>query len=105
MHLSELGPGDAGAAGDPHRVEDSRYDVKSASFDAPVHRAFESLARRQPDALAVVFDAERVTYRELNERANRLARHLLALGVGAETTVGVFVDRSVDLIVSFWAVL
>jgi len=105
MHLSELGLGDAGTADDPHQVEASQYDVKSASFDAPAHCAFESLARRQPDALAVVFDAERVTYREVNERANRLAHHLRALGVGAETTVGVFVDRSVDLIVSFWAVL
>jgi amino acid adenylation domain-containing protein len=70
-----------------------------------IHRDFEALAARQPDALAVICESERVSYGELNARANRLARRLRALGVAPETPVGVYLERSVDLVVAFWAVL
>jgi amino acid adenylation domain-containing protein len=66
---------------------------------------FAAQAARTPDAEAVVFEDQRLTYRELDERANRLARHLRRLGVGPETRVGVCLERSLDLVVSLYAVL
>ncbi|MDV9176952.1 amino acid adenylation domain-containing protein, partial [Streptomyces sp. W16] len=66
---------------------------------------FEAQAERVPDAVAVVTHAERLTFRELNERANRLARHLTALGVGQETPVGLHCPRSTDMIVGLLAIL
>lgn len=67
--------------------------------------AFAAQARRTPTALALTWRDLTLTYAELNRRANRLARHLRALGVGAESLVGVCQHRSPDLIVSLLAVL
>jgi amino acid adenylation domain-containing protein len=72
---------------------------------ACLHEFIEAQARRQPEAEALLAGTERVTYRELNERANRLARYLQSLGVGRETLVGVFLPRSVDLVVALLGVL
>jgi amino acid adenylation domain-containing protein len=65
----------------------------------------EEQVARTPDAIAVSFGSSEVTYRELNERANRSAHHLQASGVGPETIVAVFLDRSVELVVALLAVL
>jgi amino acid adenylation domain-containing protein len=70
-----------------------------------LHQLCEEQAARTPDALAVVFEGEELTYAELNARANRLARHLRRLGVGPEVPVAVCVERSVEMIVSLLAVL
>nr|QEO74828.1 AMP-dependent synthetase and ligase [uncultured bacterium] len=70
-----------------------------------LHELFEEQARRRPDAVAVVHGAEQVTYRELNERANRLAHYLRARGVGPETPVAVLLNRSLDLIVGLLGIL
>nr|BAV57451.1 NRPS (A-PCP) [Streptomyces sp. SANK 60404] len=70
-----------------------------------VHAAFERQAARTPDAPAVGIAGERLTYGQLNARANRLARHLRDLGVGVETPVGVCLERSVELVVALLAVL
>ncbi|RSZ60395.1 amino acid adenylation domain-containing protein [Massilia atriviolacea] len=72
---------------------------------APVHRLIASWARRQPDASALVCGEERLAYAELNRRANRLAHHLIALGVGAEVRVGIALERSTTMIVALLAVL
>ncbi|HLM54814.1 MAG TPA: amino acid adenylation domain-containing protein [Pyrinomonadaceae bacterium] len=72
---------------------------------ACVHELFEAQAARTPDALAVVSGDTRVTYAELNARANRLARRLRALGVGPEGRVGVLMERSPEIVVAFLAVL
>src|SRR6185369_54561 len=69
------------------------------------HQLFEAQAARTPDALAIVFGDERLTYRELNERTNRLAHHLQSLGVGAEVRVGVLLNRSVEMIVAVLAIV
>ncbi|WP_159072899.1 non-ribosomal peptide synthetase [Streptomyces sp. NRRL F-6676] len=69
-----------------------------------VHTLFEAQAARTPDAVAVVCDSTRITYRELDERANRLARRLVRLGVGPESRVAVLQTRSVGLVVSTLAV-
>ena len=70
-----------------------------------VHALFEGHAARAPEAVAVVFDGQRLTYRELNERANRLAHHLRALGVGPEVLVGLCVERSVEMVVGLLGIL
>ncbi|HEX9548470.1 MAG TPA: amino acid adenylation domain-containing protein, partial [Acidimicrobiales bacterium] len=66
---------------------------------------FEAQVRATPDAVAVVFEGETVSYRELNTRANRLAHALAARGVGAESGVAVLLERSVDLVVSILGVV
>ncbi len=73
--------------------------------DAAIHRLFEAQAEATPDAVALVSGDEASPYAELNARANRLARRLRALGVGAESRVGVAVERSPNLVVALLAVL
>jgi amino acid adenylation domain-containing protein len=70
-----------------------------------LHRPFERQAGRTPDAIALVGPDRRLTYRELDDRANRLARRLRALGAGPEALVGICLDHSVDLVVAQLAVL
>ncbi len=66
---------------------------------------FEAQVERTPDETAVVFGDRRLTYRELNARANQIAHRLKGLGVGPETPVGIFMERSEQLIVALLAVL
>nr|QEO74667.1 condensation domain-containing protein [uncultured bacterium] len=70
-----------------------------------LHELFEAQAARTPDAVAVASEDERLSYAELNERANLLAHHLRREGVGPETRVGVLVERSPQMVVSILAVL
>ena len=70
-----------------------------------IHERFERQAAATPDAIAVSFNDERLTYRELNARANRLAHHLRSLGVGPETCVGILVERSHEMVVTILGVL
>ncbi|MGO4951398.1 amino acid adenylation domain-containing protein [Paenibacillus sp. DRB1-1] len=71
---------------------------------AAFHRLFEEQAERTPEAAAVVYENDRLTYAELNERANRLAATLRANGIGRESIVGILAERSVDLLVAVLAV-
>ena len=70
-----------------------------------VHRMFEAQAGKTPDAVAVVFAAEALSYRELKERANRFAQSLRDLGVGPESTVGISAERTLDLAVGLLGML
>jgi amino acid adenylation domain-containing protein len=70
-----------------------------------IHQLFEEQVQRTPGAVAVVFGQEQVTYRELNSRANKLARHLRKLGVGPEVLVGLCVERSVEMVVGLLGIL
>ncbi len=70
-----------------------------------VHELFAEQAARTPDAPALVHAGVTLTYRELDERANRLARHLRELGVATETLVGLCLERSPDLVVAMLAIL
>ncbi|HEX6291019.1 MAG TPA: amino acid adenylation domain-containing protein, partial [Herpetosiphonaceae bacterium] len=70
-----------------------------------LHHLIEAQAARSPDAVAVSFEDAHLTYVELNARANRLAHHLQALGIGPDACVGVCLDRSLDLVVALLAVL
>ncbi len=66
---------------------------------------FAEQVRRSPDAVAVEFEGETLTYGEFSERVNRLARHLISLGVRPETSVGLAMRRSLDLLVGMYAVV
>lgn len=79
--------------------------TEAALPDWCAHQRFEQQARRVPDATAWSFGAARQDYRTLNERANRLARHLRAAGVGRDSLVGLFLPRSDQLLVALLAVL
>ena len=70
-----------------------------------LHQLFEQQAARTPDAIALICEDERVTYAELDRRANQLAHHLLSLGVGPEVFVGLLLTRRTELVVSLLAVL
>jgi len=92
---------------DPERAKLlSAFADHTRPFDvALLHERFESQARRTPDAVAVVHEHQTLSYRELNERANRLAHHLRETAVGAETLVALCLERSLDLVISILAVL
>jgi amino acid adenylation domain-containing protein len=70
-----------------------------------LHRLFAAQAARSPDSVAVVSRDRRLTYRDLNRAANRLARYLRRIGVGPETLVCLCLERSVELVVSVLGVL
>src|SRR5437588_5785146 len=70
-----------------------------------IHQLFEAQVERSPEAVAVIFENQQLTYSELNRRANQLAGYLQQQGVGVETLVGVMVERSVELVISLLAVL
>jgi amino acid adenylation domain-containing protein len=70
-----------------------------------LHELFEAQAARTPEAPALVFEQERLTYRELDRRASRLAARLATLGVGPDVRVGLFVERSPDMVVGLLGIL
>ncbi|MFI2184141.1 amino acid adenylation domain-containing protein [Streptomyces sioyaensis] len=70
-----------------------------------LHATFEEHARRRPDALALTCGDRHLSYAELNARADELAHRLRALGIGSESLVGLYLDRSPDTVISILAVL
>ncbi|MEM1394270.1 MAG: amino acid adenylation domain-containing protein, partial [Cyanobacteria bacterium P01_H01_bin.150] len=79
--------------------------VKEYPTDKCVHQLFEQQVEKTPNAVAVSFAGEELTYIELNQRANQLAHHLQSLGVEKEALVGICLQRSIDMVVSVLAVL
>ncbi|NJR57183.1 MAG: HAD-IIIC family phosphatase, partial [Acaryochloris sp. CRU_2_0] len=63
-----------------------------------IHQLFEAQVERTPEAIAVVYNDEHLTYQELNAKANQLAHHLEGLGVGPEVLVGICVERSIEMV-------
>ncbi|MDN5871420.1 MAG: amino acid adenylation domain-containing protein, partial [Nitrococcus sp.] len=70
-----------------------------------LHELIEERVRLHPDAIAVVYEDTQLTYGELNARANRLARHLRAKGVGPDVLVGLAVERSLEMVVGLLGIL
>ncbi|MDJ0729381.1 MAG: non-ribosomal peptide synthase/polyketide synthase [Crocosphaera sp.] len=70
-----------------------------------VHHLFEDQVKRTPDAVAVCFEGQSLTYQQLNQQANQLAHYLQELGVGSEVFVGLYLERSLSMIVALLAVL
>jgi amino acid adenylation domain-containing protein len=79
----------------------------TAAFPADrcMHELFEARVAETPDAVALVFDGQSVTYGDLNARANRLAHHLIAQGVRPDTLVAVALERGVEMVVALLATL
>jgi amino acid adenylation domain-containing protein/non-ribosomal peptide synthase protein (TIGR01720 family) len=75
------------------------------SREACVHHLFEAQAENTPDSVAVVFAEQQLTYKELNDKANQLAHHLRSLSVRPEVTVGVCMERSLEMIVGLLGIL
>jgi amino acid adenylation domain-containing protein/non-ribosomal peptide synthase protein (TIGR01720 family) len=73
--------------------------------DATIHALFRAQVARTPEAIALTFGAEAVSYAELRRRSSRLAHRLRERGVGAETPVGLYARRSVELVVALIAIL
>jgi amino acid adenylation domain-containing protein len=70
-----------------------------------VHQLFEAQVRKTPAAIAALFDSEQLTYRDLDRRANQLANYLRSVGVKPGVMVGIFVERSLDMIVALLGVM
>ncbi|NEO38508.1 MAG: amino acid adenylation domain-containing protein [Moorea sp. SIOASIH] len=73
--------------------------------DKCIHQLFEDQVEKTPDAVAVVFEQQKLTYSQLNTKANQLAHYLQTLGVKPEMLVGICVERSVEMVVGLLAIL
>ncbi|MEM9004048.1 MAG: amino acid adenylation domain-containing protein [Cyanobacteria bacterium P01_F01_bin.86] len=85
------------------------FDYNNTHIDFPntrsVHELFESQVAQTPDATAVVFGNQRLTYRELNQRSNQLAHYLQSLEVGPDILVGICLERSLEMVIGLLAIL
>ncbi|MGH8083604.1 MAG: amino acid adenylation domain-containing protein, partial [Lysobacter sp.] len=70
-----------------------------------VHHLFEAQVARTPDALALSFEDRQLSYAELNRLANRLAHHLIELGVGPDARVAICAERGIEMVVGLYAIL
>ncbi|OYE00826.1 non-ribosomal peptide synthetase [Nostoc sp. 'Peltigera membranacea cyanobiont' 232] len=73
--------------------------------DKCIHQLFEEQVKLHPEAVAVIFEGQQLTYQQLNERANQLAHYLQKKGVDREVLVGIFVERSLEMIVGVLGIL
>ncbi|MEG4916422.1 amino acid adenylation domain-containing protein [Microcoleus sp. B7-D4] len=88
-----------------HQIHEWNNTWAEYPQDKCIHQLFEEQVERTPDAVALVFEGEQLTYGELNRRANKLANYLQSLGVGSEVLVGICVDRSFGMIVGILGIL
>lgn len=84
------------------QFNDTRVDYPG---DVCLHQLFEAQVLRTPDAVAVEFEGKQLTYSELNQRANQLAHYLQTLGVRPEVLVGVFMERSLEMVIALYGIL
>lgn len=70
-----------------------------------IHQLFEQQVLETPDAVAITFDTQQLTYQELNEKANQLAHYLRNLGVGPDFLVGIYVNRSFEMVIGLLGIL
>ncbi|MBW4617799.1 MAG: amino acid adenylation domain-containing protein [Cyanosarcina radialis HA8281-LM2] len=88
-----------------HQLLEKGNFRESYKSELCIHQLFERQVEKTPEAIALIFENQHLTYRELNERANRLAHHLQQLGVESDVLVGLCVDRSLDMVVGILAIL
>lgn len=94
------------SAGEKNTLAAVWNDTKvSYPKDKCTHQLFESAAENYPRKIAVEFEGNKVSYKELNKKANQLAHYLKSIGVGKETFVGIFLDRSIDMITALLGTL
>jgi amino acid adenylation domain-containing protein len=110
-----------GVAADPERrlselpllTDDERHQLlfevndTRADFDENklLHHLFEAQVESTPDAVALIFKHQQMTYGELNSRANQLARHLRGQGIGPDSLVGIYMERSIEMVVGLLGIL
>ncbi|MXQ76249.1 amino acid adenylation domain-containing protein [Rhodococcus rhodochrous] len=92
-------------AGERLAVLESWNDTAHQLEPATLVDLFDARVATDPDAVAVAFEGEQLTYADFDARVNRLARHLISQGVGPEETVGLAVRRSLDLLVGMYAIV
>ena len=100
-----IGSLDILSAAERHTILREWNDTARPIPSATLPELFAAQAARTPDAVAVVFEDETLTYAQLDARANQLAHHLQSLGVGPEVVVGLCVERSLEMIVGLLGIL
>jgi AMP-binding enzyme/Luciferase-like monooxygenase len=98
-HLPLLGGTDL-----QHLLVDWNRTTKAYPSDRCIHTLFEQQVEQTPDAIALAFGQQELTYYELNEQANQLAHYLQLQGVGPDVLVGLYIERSLELMVGLLAV-
>ncbi|MCG1042707.1 non-ribosomal peptide synthase/polyketide synthase [Mycetohabitans sp. B8] len=89
-----------------HQLLTAWNDTAADFSSAPIlHQLFEAQVQRTPNAIAAVFETQQMTYAELDQRANQLAHHLRAMGVGPEVIVGLCAERSLQMLVGLLGIL
>ncbi|MFX0035749.1 MAG: amino acid adenylation domain-containing protein [Candidatus Hermodarchaeota archaeon] len=101
MKITNLGSNNISQEGIRHSDEQK----KSLQINYCVHELFEIVAESKPDNVALCCEIDQISYFDLNLKANQLAHYLQAKGVGPEIIVGIFIDRSIDMIVSILGIL
>ena len=92
---------------DPER-EQLLFGWNQTQIDYPhqcIHQLFEAQVERTPDRIAVIFEQDQLTYRELNDQANQLAHYLRSQGVGKNVLVGLYLERSLAMVIGLWSIL
>jgi len=93
----------------PSEVQQLLVEWNDTKTDYPkdkcIHQLFEAQVEKTPDAIAVVFENQQLTYRELNNRANQLAHYLQQLGVKPEELVAICVERSLEMVIGLLGIL
>src|SRR5215216_5376693 len=87
------------------QIESWNNTQKEYAGDKRIHALFEAQVERTPNAVALVYEDQSLTYRELNARANSLAHYLERIGVGPEVRVGLFAERSLEMVIGLLGIL
>jgi amino acid adenylation domain-containing protein len=93
----------------PPEVQQLLVEWNDTKTDYPqdkcIHQLFEAQVEKTPSDIAVIFENQQLTYQELNNRANQLARYLQQLGVKPDVLVGICVERSIEMVVGLLAIM
>lgn len=88
-----------------HLVEELNNSSRLCPNEITVYQMFERQVEKTPNEIAVIFENQKLTYKQLNERANQLAWYLKEIGIGENTVVGLMVERSLELIIGVLSIL
>ena len=91
--------------GEKHRLLSEWNNTATDHAHKCIHEIFEDYAERQPDKIALVCGDRRLTYRELNEQANQMAHYLRRMEIGPDTLIGIFLNRSIELVIGILGTL
>jgi microcystin synthetase protein McyA len=88
-----------------HLLPDINNTCTPYPEDKSISALFEEQAKQNPHAIALIYKDERMTYQDLNQRANQLAHYLIKLGVKAKMLVGIYLERSFEMLIGLLAIL